>query len=379
MYAPALVGWVGARGTYISWVPLGPRDVYVPWRHHSRHYTERVNFSSSRTLDRTQIRSVFERNFRDGGYRNRSAPDAVTAVPRSAFTSAQRVGDRRVRFDERQMAGSQTHARLPQVAPVRESRLGGSARANPRIPAAIAARQVIVKRDPPPSSAQFARRSQPAADVAQAPPMRGTRPQAREAYMGRQERPDRPSRAERPVAGTAPEARLSPAEQRSLPDRVRESRERQAREEQQRDESALQRGREDRLERERPPREVRESQYPQYDQRPQRTQDAVREAVARQLEQRERQSPRERDIERPRAEYRPQPRMEQPREQPRAERPRMEPPRIEQPRREQPRMEQPRVERRQESAPRQERPQTPAERRSEPNARQGDGNRGNRH
>ncbi len=148
VYAPALVGWVGSRGNYVSWVPLGPRDVYRPGHRFSRHYWERVNFANARNVDRTRVRDVFDRRGGPDDFNNRSIPDGVTAVPRASFAGAQRVGERRVRFNEREMAGHDGNGDNrpgPRVTPVRESRLGGVTRANPRIPPAIAARQVIVE------------------------------------------------------------------------------------------------------------------------------------------------------------------------------------------------------------------------------------------
>lgn len=393
VFAPALVGWIGSRGNYVSWVPLGPRDVYRPGHRFSRHYWERVNFSNSRIVDRTRVRDVFDRRFGPDDYHNRSIPDGVTAVPRASFAGAQRVGDRRVRFNEREMAGYADNRPGPGVAPVRESRLGGVVRANPRIPAAIAARQVIVKREPPTTSARYTRRAPERNESWQTQPDRGTRsprpqdvsPRGRDIAGDVQTDPraDRPrsrdnyGQRERPIDRQAPQSndsappvRLSPAEQRSQPERSRDDRP----DAQQRERWQQQRQRDDVEHREREPQsDTRESPYSQYSQRPQRTQDAVREAMSRQFEQRERQqAPREREIERSRPEPREQPRMEQPRERPRFEQPREQP-------RPAPRSE-PRPEPRQERsqpAPqpsRQER-QSPAEQRSQ---RQGDGNRPNK-
>src|SRR5690349_20224374 len=137
VFAPALVGWIGSRGNHVSWVPLVPRDVYRPGHRFSRHYWERVNFANSRNVDRTRVRDVFDRRGGPDDFNNRSIPDGVTAVPRASFAGAQRVGERRVRFNEREMAGHDGNGDNrpgPRVTPVRESRLGGVTRANPRIP-----------------------------------------------------------------------------------------------------------------------------------------------------------------------------------------------------------------------------------------------------
>lgn len=406
VYAPALVGWVGSRGNYVSWVPLGPRDVYRPGHRFSRHYWERVNFANARHLDRTHVREVFERRIGNENFHNRSLADGVTAVARASFAGSQRVGERRVRFNERDMAGFEGNRQSPRIAPVRDSRLGGVVRANPRIPAAIAARQVIVKREPPAASARFTRRVPDRSESWQTSPQqdrsaRMPRPQpqddrsprGRDIHGDAQANPrvDRPhsggdratdrqaerqnsrdnyGQRERPIdrenrqnPEAAPPVRLSPAEQRSQPERTRDDRPdslQRERWQQQRDES-------ERRNREQSS-ENRDSQYSRYSQRPQRTQDAVREAVARQLEQRERQqAPREREVER----SRPEPRAEQPRERPRMEQPRVQP-------REQPR-EQARPQPRQERSQPQSQPSRP-ERQSSPERaqRQGDGNRPNK-
>jgi hypothetical protein len=434
VFAPALVGWVGSRGNYVSWVPLGPRDVYRPGHRYSRHYWERVNFSNSRIVDRTRVREVFDRRGGPEDFHNRSIPDGVTAVPRASFAGAQRVGDRRVRFNEREMAGhadARDNRPGPGVAPVRESRLGGVVRANPRIPAAVAARQVVVKREPPAASTRYTRRAPERNENWQTQPDRGTRtprpadvsPRGRD-IAGDVQADPRADRArsrdnyrerERPIDRQAPQSpdpspspdnrppvRSLPAEQRSQPDRPREDRPDAQQRERWQQRNDVERG-------EREARgDNRESPYSQYSQRPQRTQDAVREAMSRQFEQRQ-QAPREREIERSRPEPREQPRMEPPRERPRMEQPREQsrpeprseprqersqpppqPSRQERqsPARERPRMEHPREQSRPEprSEPRQERSQpppqpsrqerqSPAEQRSQ---RQGDGNRPNK-
>ncbi|HEV7607884.1 MAG TPA: DUF6600 domain-containing protein [Steroidobacteraceae bacterium] len=168
VYAPALVGWVGTPGASISisvgggggvaWFPLGPREVYVPARRFSPRYVERVNVTNT-IVNRVIITNVYNNRAGNVTYRNRAVPGAVTSVTRTTFTSAQRIGDRRVRIDEREISRTGSTAMAPQIQPGRESRLGASeARRNVRVPpATVVSRQVIVKRSPPPSGAHFAR------------------------------------------------------------------------------------------------------------------------------------------------------------------------------------------------------------------------------
>ncbi len=162
VYAPALVGWVEpgigltiSTGRPVGWFPLGPREIYVPARRYSPRYWERVNTTNT-LVDRVLIRDAYENRARNVHYRNRSA---VTVVTRTTFTSAARVGGNRVRFDDRELTRTGVVARTPDIAPVRESRLGEvAARARVRPPPqTVASRQVVVRRSPPPSAAHFAR------------------------------------------------------------------------------------------------------------------------------------------------------------------------------------------------------------------------------
>ncbi|MEO8020193.1 MAG: DUF6600 domain-containing protein [Pseudomonadota bacterium] len=155
VYAPALVGWVGGGG--VAWFPLGPREVYVPARRFSPRYVERVNVTNT-IVNRVLIKNAYEHRDANPRYRNRAVAGGVTAVSRETFTSAEHVGNHRVRLDEREIARSNGTAVAPQIAPVRESRLGGSARVSGRMPPrAVVARQVIVKRPPPQASTRFVR------------------------------------------------------------------------------------------------------------------------------------------------------------------------------------------------------------------------------
>ncbi|MEJ0084937.1 MAG: DUF6600 domain-containing protein [Pseudomonadota bacterium] len=168
VYAPALVGWVGSPGVGVSvaignrigWFPLGPREVYVPGRRFSHRYVERVNVHNTVIVNRTYVTNVYDNRERNMTYRNRAVPGAVTAVPRATFTSAERVGNHRIRIDEREISRTPATALAPQIAPGRESRLGAAVgtRMNGRVPPRnVENRQVVVKRAPPPASARFTR------------------------------------------------------------------------------------------------------------------------------------------------------------------------------------------------------------------------------
>jgi hypothetical protein len=359
VYAPALVGWGGSHGGNVSWFPLGPREVYVPGRHFSRRYLERVNFTNT-DVSRALITRAYENRANDGIYRNRVVPGGVTAVPRAAFTSAGRTGAHRVRVSEQDQAGTLASALAPQIAPVRESRMGGPTRNVRAPPRSVADRQVVVRRDPPPVAARFARRPLENRDVARVPD-RMDRPQNRvleprqpdvaATLRDRGDRPpavDRPPR-DRPVSESAPPTRSSVFDRQALSDRVRVDRDRQVREGQQQREALQEREALQQRENSQQ-REAQQQRWQRLDEqaRQQREQsqvsrelhDQLRERVQRQQEA-ERPVQRERNYERPQVEQRQverrqpeRPQVERsPPERRQAERPQVERPQAERPNR----------------------------------------------
>ncbi|HEU4779736.1 MAG TPA: DUF6600 domain-containing protein, partial [Steroidobacteraceae bacterium] len=330
VYAPAHVGWVGSPGAYVSWFPLGPREVYVPGRHFSRRYAERVNLSNT-VVHRSHVSRAVESKIKDSIYRNRSVPGGVTAVPRSAFTSASRTVDHRVRFSEQELARSQASAVAPQIAPGRASRVGDTVRANVRVPPRnIVDRQVVVRRDPPASVARYARSPYQRVDLGQTP-VRTARPPVRGPVNDRPDRisgaetairnaNDRPPRAERPTNDSPQPAHSSVFEPRAIAERVRVDRDRQSRVGQQQREAAQQREAFQQREAEPAQRQQRQDDQArqhremqqQLRERLQRQQAVERQPAAPQREQRERPAQRERNAE------------------PRVERPRVERPQVEQ-------------------------------------------------
>jgi hypothetical protein len=59
VYAPALVAFVGGPNAGVQvWFPLGPRDPYLPWYHHSDEYRRQVNVTNVRitNINITNIR-----------------------------------------------------------------------------------------------------------------------------------------------------------------------------------------------------------------------------------------------------------------------------------------------------------------------------------
>jgi FecR protein len=95
VYSPALVAWVGGPGLSVSiniggpsigWVPLAPRDRFVPHYRHSPGYIERVN---PRLPGRSYPPQVPTGPVM---YGNQGVPNAVTVVPRDVLVNRQPVG-----------------------------------------------------------------------------------------------------------------------------------------------------------------------------------------------------------------------------------------------------------------------------------------------
>jgi flagellar biosynthesis GTPase FlhF len=195
---------------------------------------ERVNVTNTVIVNRTYVTNVYDNRVTNVTYRNRAVPGAVTAVSRSTFTSAERIGEHRVRFDERQFERVGTTAMAPQIQPVHESRLGGPTRVNFRAPPqTIVNRQVIVKREPPPAAAPLTRNNgghvdTPRIDRPIAPSERTPRTQdfGRGAQVNPNEpvvhlRPDRPARAERQTPETAPRTQPTVPDQHAYAEQPR--------------------------------------------------------------------------------------------------------------------------------------------------------------
>ena len=366
VYAPALVGWGPSPRGQVSWFPLGPGEVYSPGYRYGRRYLERVNHSNT-VITRAVARDINENRTASTAFRNRVV-DGVTAATQSQFTSAGRLGPQRIRLSEQDLASGTANSVAPRIAANRQSRLGGPVRTNVRVPPqTVANRQVVVRREPPPSAAHFARRAVENREVvARTPernhqPERNNRPRDQVSGGGQvqagpnglantmRERLDRPPRVDRPAAESPPPARTSVFDREALSGRVREDRDRQVREVQQQRDEAIREGwqrqeqarsQHDRAQQDRPPREQT--------QRSRDLEQQLRNQVQRQQETRP-QVDRQR-YEQPRVE---QPRYEQRREQPQHER---QQPRVEQPRVQQPRVEQPRVEQSRSPPPRVEQP-----------------------
>lgn len=247
VYAPALVVFVGgagasfalASGPAIGWFPLAPREVYVPPYHVSRNYFQQVNVTNT-VVNVTNITNVYNNPSRIAqvDYRNRRAPNAVTAVPPAAFAQAQSVQRVAMQVPAAALARAQPRA-VAAVAPARQAFAGAAPVARAKPPAAALQRAVVAKAPPPPPAIpdtqklkalernpghpltaperQALRSAAPAAAAARAPVKVVTQPkpaptaapparQARERPAGAPRPPQAP-----PVASPAEPARRAPS------------------------------------------------------------------------------------------------------------------------------------------------------------------------
>ena len=208
VYAPALVAWVGGSnfnfsvsvgggGGGVAWFPLGPREVYVPAYHASPRYINRVNVTNTTIVNNINVTNVYNNTT----YVNRSAPGAITAVPRNTFANAGRVQATAVRVDPRTIQSARVVNAAP-VAPSRQSVLGSSApRRVSQPPAAVQNRAVVAKRTPPPAAVPFAQRQQGLTsnpgrplDPAQMQQLRSVQPAAPRSLVRQAQTPVNPAR-----------------------------------------------------------------------------------------------------------------------------------------------------------------------------------------
>lgn len=107
VFAPALVAWVGGpqwgvsvnvRGPVVGWVPLAPREVFVPGYRHTPRYGDRLNDRSSGGHHGPQ-RPPWVPG--PQGYSNQAVPGAVTVVPREVLERRGGVGREAAEFRER--------------------------------------------------------------------------------------------------------------------------------------------------------------------------------------------------------------------------------------------------------------------------------------
>jgi Family of unknown function (DUF6600) len=94
VYAPALVAFVGGGGVGVQvWFPLGPRDPYLPWYHHTDGYLRQVNVTNVR------VTNINLTNIRVENIHYAYQRIAPTAVSTEAFRGSHSVGREMVRVN----------------------------------------------------------------------------------------------------------------------------------------------------------------------------------------------------------------------------------------------------------------------------------------
>ena len=181
-YAPALVGWIGGAGFGVGfgwgwggfgigvgfgWFPLGWGVPYYPhycgwghggWYHGggwvSAGYLHNVNVTNTHITNITNVTNNYYHNNLAGIGGNRNIPGAVTAAPRTAFTSAaaiNKVGT----VVPRSALNSGQPIQTADVHPTRQSVLGGNTPTRVAPSASATRGNVVTQMRPPQGPARF--------------------------------------------------------------------------------------------------------------------------------------------------------------------------------------------------------------------------------
>ncbi len=176
-YAPALVAWFGGAhfgvgisiggGPSLGWVPLGRGEIYTPAYHCSPRYFNNVNVSNTRIVNNVNITNVYNnvyvnKQVYNQQYVNVRAPNAVMAMPQTAFASGRPVRQAATPVRQADFASFQSAAvTAPPVAPTRQSLIAAPAGRPVARPAAqVIQRQVVARNSPPAAPTSFATRQQ---------------------------------------------------------------------------------------------------------------------------------------------------------------------------------------------------------------------------
>ncbi len=171
VYAPALVVFVGAgpegdpNAGGVGWFPLGPREVYVPPYGASPTYVQRVNVMQ---VNNITITTIEQTNVTQVTYVNRTAPYAMTVVPRQSFVMGQPVQRSAIVFNTNQARTAPIIGMGATVAPQRESIIGQPYVVNNparQPPPQVMNRPVYGRITPAPPPAAFVPPQQPMAPV----------------------------------------------------------------------------------------------------------------------------------------------------------------------------------------------------------------------
>ena len=171
VYTPAQVVWMrgghpgrpgfadhpGRRsGPHVGWLPLGPKDVYLPGYSASRSYLREVNISNARGVNASSVFAALRRGGEGLRYGNRDIHGAVTAVPRSAFAASRSADAHRVVFTRRGLLEARFAPAAPAVVPTRLSVFGSRIRST-QAPRQLTHRPVVALLLPARAAVSFER------------------------------------------------------------------------------------------------------------------------------------------------------------------------------------------------------------------------------
>ena len=204
VYAPALVAWVGGggfgaglsfgTGGGVAWIPLGPREAFIPSYHVSNVYVNRVNM-----VEVTHINVV---NVTNITYVNRTVPGAVVAVSRTDFAAARPVARVAVAVPPQELARATVSTR--EVPVTRQQAVAARPVSTVRVaqPSQRIVNTAVVTKTPPPPATRALARPPAAAQPYRAPapnqPASIARPSVQQAPANRQ--PAQQAPAYRPPA-----------------------------------------------------------------------------------------------------------------------------------------------------------------------------------
>ena len=181
-YAPALVGWIGGAGFGVGfgwgwggfgigigfgWFPLGWGVPYYPhycgwgyggWYHGggwvSAGYLHNVNVTNTHITNITNITNNYYHNNLAGVGVNRNIPGAVTAAPRTAFTSGAAINKVGTVVPKSALNSGQS-IQTADVHPTRQSVLGGNTPTRVAPSASATRGNVVTQMRPPQGPARF--------------------------------------------------------------------------------------------------------------------------------------------------------------------------------------------------------------------------------
>lgn len=173
IYTPAQVVWTrggspGARAVrgpqsglrmrpHVGWLPLGPRDVYLPGYAVSGAYVRNVNLANARNVSAALVSAAYRRGGAGLHYGNRDVRGAVTAMPLAAFSAAQAADTHSVVFTRRGQLDMRLTPDAPAVTPTRRSVFGAPLRTARVPPRQLTHRPVVARLLPARAAVSFDR------------------------------------------------------------------------------------------------------------------------------------------------------------------------------------------------------------------------------